>query len=259
MASYTVLDHWTALRRSRSVRVIFAGFVISNAAIAFFRGNSVNWHDFKKWFSLDQFLWTLATTLAALLLAVFYETRNIVRQKVQEQTAKTREVKADLKNALENLNGCPRLILGHDPKTLCGFFVVTTVADARMVQLEPIDSPHYRLTADLIPYIASGVPQVPLELHVELISPKPGMIESADRQDAWKAFADDGWSGRNPYDTPDEFVDGTRNTNLLIALRFSYGDFCGKIRYTSSAVVAWEPLLGSIVDIRPGLITKELI
>jgi hypothetical protein len=102
---YTSRKHWEALRRSRSMRVIltvFAIFSSGDTVLAFLRnGTSLNWSDFRAFLNrmpgtpLVWFLGLSSLTLIALLIAMFYETQQIVQQHIDQQESDARDLKAD--------------------------------------------------------------------------------------------------------------------------------------------------------------------
>lgn len=112
-AMYTWRDHWTALRRSKSVKIVFevfAIFSVINGAIGFVRGSTLNLEDLQKilkkipgepW---GWFLGIVCLTLAALLIAVFYETKDIVQRHLHDYEKRTSDavdlVRKELTKAL---------------------------------------------------------------------------------------------------------------------------------------------------------------
>ena len=189
-------------------------------------------------------------------------TRAELAREIEDLKGGINELGEVLKRERENLDGCPIIILGYREETEHGFFVVPSIADSVAIQLEPARSPRYLLTSERIPHAANGIPQYPLELHVELTVEASGYTKSADGQEAWKVFARDLWPMKRPLqlaETPEkmftEFVNAAVNQALVVPLRITYRDLSGR-SYTSAADVAWEPLFGSVQEIRLGAIRK---
>lgn len=95
---YTWRDHWKSLRGSKSVKIVvgvFAVFSFINGGIGFIRGSGVNMEDLQKilkkipgepW---GWFLGIVCLALGALLIAVFWETKNIVQRHLSDSEKKT--------------------------------------------------------------------------------------------------------------------------------------------------------------------------
>ena len=81
-------------------------------------------------------------------------------QKLDDSEDKIKTLKTDLQRERENLTGCPQIVLQYESITRgprsAGFYVINSGVDARKVQMNRAESKNYVLTANTIPYIASG-------------------------------------------------------------------------------------------------------
>lgn len=169
-----------------------------------------------------------------------------------------------LKEERESVTSCPQILLAFERGGLFSCFVVSNrgSADARRIKIKALAKKTYTLTSDEIPHIRGVESDVPLMLRAEPNN-ADGSHGSVYGMDAFSAIAEEVEREVHPIDSNapqidqlNEWVKFADVHHILVHICVVYSDLAGK-EFESDSEVVWSPLIGEIVEIRPGVIRRS--
>jgi hypothetical protein len=208
----------------------------------------------------NRWAWTV-TILVGLLVATYLAWR--------EEHDKANKLSINLEKELENLSGCPQVLLGYDrgSQFSSSAFTVTNRggSDAIAVSIKPQDMGDYRVSSETVHHLLASTNAVPKGLTLFCEPRTNGSHIEGD--EAFKLVARTAWSILNPtvssldLSNPTDrakmlsrFVE-TQNELMTITLIVEYKDLSGRA-FESPAKVEWYPFNGAIGQVRPEQIRR---
>jgi hypothetical protein len=180
----------------------------------------------------------------------------------KDERNKVIHLRQELAAERDNLSGCPKIVLQQTGLLGEYFKLYNSGSDGRAVSLDRMGTPNYVLASDFIPYIkARETVRLQIYAHPKTDNSVNSRIEGTQ---AWKVITEDLWNKAYPpgqglslLQQYEKVATELLGHHLLIPLDISYSDLSGK-KYKSPAVVSWDHAMNQIVEVRPGIIVRDL-